>query len=342
MPAFAGRAFDRPIELGAYPGKRVFIAEQGGLVRLLGLDGGGETTLLDLRDAVSGGGEEGLLSVALAPDFVSSGALYAYYTVAGEDRSRLSRFVVSADRAGRTTELTILEVEQPFSNHNGGAIRFGPDAMLYLSLGDGGSGGDPFGNGQDLSTLLGSIIRIDVSQASEAAPYRVPSTNPFLGVAGARGEIFAYGLRNPWRMSFDALTGQLWVADVGQDAVEEIDVVVAGGNYGWNRLEGERCFASERCSSAGTVLPVATYLHVNGNCSVSGGVVYRGASLPAITDAYLFADYCSGRLWAMDADRLDAPRVILETRRQVTSFGVDGQGDVYLLTPDGPILRLTQ
>ena len=243
-----------------------------------GLDGGGETTLLDLRDAVSGGGEEGLLSVALAPGFASSGALYAYYTVAGEDRSRLSRFVVSGDRAPRSTELTILEVGQPFSNHNGGTIRFGPDGMLYLSLGDGGSGEDPFGYGQNLSTLLGSIIRSDVSRASEAEPYRVPSANPFLDRDGARAEIFAYGLRNLWRMSFDGLTGQLWVADVGRDAVEEIDVVVAGGNYGWNRLEGERCFASERCSSAGTVLSVATYLHVNGNCSVTGGVVYRGVA----------------------------------------------------------------
>lgn len=339
-PALGGLTFDRPIEMGPYPGGRVFVAEQGGLVRFFDLEGAGGATLLDLRDVVSRGSEEGLLSVALAPDFETTGHLYAYFTVADGTISRLSRFRARSDRAALSSELRILEVAQPFRNHNGGAIRLGPDGFLYLSLGDGGSGGDPRGNGQDLSTLLGSILRIDVSQATIAEPYRIPSANPFVATPGARGEIFAYGLRNPWRMSFDPLNGRLWVGDVGQDRVEEIDIIEAGSNYGWNRLEGDECFQAEECNRADTTSPVATYRHRGGNCSVTGGVVYRANQVAAIADTYLYADFCSGRLWALDADRPGAASLVLDTDLTIASFGQDAEGEVYLLTFEGQIVRI--
>ena len=244
----------------------------------------------------------------LDPQFAANGWLWLYYSVdrsaePGPRRTRLSRFSVDAERgplaADAGSELVILEVEQPYSNHNGGAIRFGPDGMLYLGLGDGGSAGDPRGNGQNLGTLLGSIIRINVRDASTAAPYGIPPDNPFADTPGARGEIWAYGLRNPWRMAFDS-AGRLWVGDVGQQALEEVDVAERGRNYGWNRLEGTRCFRpSSGCDREGTTPPVAEYGRSLG-CSVTGGVVYEGPGAPSLAGSYLFADYCSGRVWALE------------------------------------------
>ena len=340
-PALSGRSFDQPIELGAYPGDRLFVAEQDGLVLLFDRDGGGESVLLDLRSRVSRvGGEEGLLSVALDPDFAENGFLYAYYSVAGAQRTRLSRFPVERESADVAGELTLLEIEQPFRNHNGGAVRFGPDGFLYLSVGDGGSGGDPLANGQNTGTLLGSILRLDVRDASPAQPYRLPADNPLVDVAGARPEIWAYGFRNPWRMAFDPLTGSLWAGDVGQDAVEEVDSVRAGGNYGWNRLEGDRCFPpAQGCDAAGTIAPVATYGHDQG-CSITGGVVYRGSAVPAIARAYLYADFCSGRIWALRTDGASDPVVVAESGASVASFGIDASGEVYVLQFGGPLLRI--
>ncbi|MXZ45697.1 MAG: PQQ-dependent sugar dehydrogenase [Chloroflexi bacterium] len=347
---FEGREFDRPVELGVYPvgpagsGPGLFVAEQEGRVLVLHPDRDDAVELLDIRDQVSrAGNEEGLLSVALDPQFDETGSLWVYYSVRGTPRmTRLSRFTVDlADplRVEPGSELVVLEVEQPYSNHNGGAIRFGPDGMLYLGYGDGGSGGDPRGHGQNLAALLGSIIRIDVREASPAAPYAIPADNPFIGVAGARPEIWAYGLRNPWRMDFDPETGALWAADVGQQEVEEIDRIERGGNYGWNILEGTRCFQpSSGCDPTGTVLPVAEYGH-NLGCSVTGGVVYRGEAIPALVGHYLFADYCSGRLWALPVDG----GAILELDRlpgEVASFGTDADGEVYVLTFGGAVLRI--
>ena len=347
---FGGREFDRPVEIGAYPvgpagsGQGLFVAEQAGRILVLDPDREAAVELLDISEQVSRvGNEEGLLSVALGPRFGDNGHLWVYYSLRGVPRmTRLSRFTVDlADPLDVEpgSELVILEVEQPYSNHNGGAIRFGPDGMLYLGYGDGGSGGDPRGHGQNLATLLGSIIRIDVREASPAAPYAVPADNPFVGVAGARPEIWAYGLRNPWRMDFDPETGALWAADVGQQEVEEIDLIERGGNYGWNILEGTRCFEpSSGCDPTGTVLPVAEYGH-NLGCSVTGGVVYRGEAIPALAGHYLFADYCSGRLWAMPVDG----GAILELDRlpgEVASFGADADGEVYVLTFGGAVLRI--
>ena len=347
---FGGREFDRPVEIGAYPvgpegtGPGLFVAEQEGRILVLGPNREDAVELLDISEQVSRvGNEEGLLSVALDPQFDETGSLWVYYSVRGTPRmTRLSRFTVDlADplRVEPGSELVVLEVEQPYSNHNGGAIRFGPDGMLYLGYGDGGSGGDPRGHGQNLATLLGSIIRIDVREASPAAPYAVPADNPFIGVAGARPEIWAWGLRNPWRMDFDPETGALWAADVGQQEVEEIDRIERGGNYGWNILEGTRCFEpSSGCDRTGTVLPVAEYGH-NLGCSVTGGVVYRGEAIPALVGHYLFADYCSGRLWALPVDG----GAILELDRlpgEVASFGTDADGEVYVLTFGGAVLRI--
>ncbi len=337
--ALGGRVFDRPIEFAPFEGNRVFVADQGGAVFTLDLDGGNEDILLDIRSQVSrGGNEEGLLSVALDPAFASNRHLWAYYSAANPRRSVLSRFTVGQFEADPATELVVLEVEQPFSNHNGGAIRFGPDGMLYLGLGDGGSGGDPLGSGQDRTTLLGSIIRIDVRNASAGTPYVVPADNPFASEEGAAPEIWAYGLRNPWRMAWDG--GTLWLGDVGQNAIEEISIATRGANLGWNRLEGNQCFQGG-CSSDGTVLPVAVYGHAGGRCSVSGGLVYRGAQTPEIAGSYLYGDFCSGEIWALPTDGSSQPVIVATGLGNVASFGVGPAGEVYVLRFGQPIVRLT-
>ena len=210
------------------------------------------------------------------------------------------RLAGSAVAAG--SELIVLETPQPYRNHNGGTVRFGPDDLLYLGLGDGGAAADPHGHGQNLGTLLGSMLRIYVAEASAAEPYRIPADNPFVGAAEARWEIYAYGLRNPWRMAFDPATGLLWTGDVGQNRWEEVDVIVAGGNYGWAAREGVECFAAAECAVASEELPVWVYGRDEG-CSISGGVVYRGDGIPGLAGAYVFGDYCSGQIWGLDAAR---------------------------------------
>jgi glucose/arabinose dehydrogenase len=249
---------------------------------------------------------------------------------------------VKDDAADPAGGLTILEVAQPFNNHNGGAIRFGPDGMLYLSVGDGGSEGDPQGNGQDRDTLLGKILRIDVRSASPDDPYAIPADNPFVGQQDVRPEIWAYGFRNPWRTSFDSMTGQLWAADVGGSEVEEVDVVERGGNYGWNRLEGDHCFMpATGCDRGGTVGPVATYTHADG-CSITGGIVYRGSTFPALDGFYLYGDFCSGRVWVVPVGGGAATMVAgADTTRRVASFATDEAGNVYLLIHGGSILRIS-
>ncbi|MBI2867360.1 MAG: PQQ-dependent sugar dehydrogenase [Chloroflexi bacterium] len=306
------------------------------------------TIFLDIRSKVATGGqEEGLLGLAFDSDYPRNGYFYVYYSVSPPRRSVLSRFSVRRDdpeRAEPTSELVLMEIPQPFANHNGGGLLFGPDGMLYLGLGDGGSARDPSGNGQNLSTLLGSLLRIDVRNASAQQPYAIPPDNPFVGRAGARAEIWAYGLRNPWRFSFDKATGQLWVADVGQDRYEEINVVRQGGNYGWNVMEGAHCFPETRsCDRSGLALPVFEYDHSRG-CSITGGYVYRGKRLPTLQGAYIYSDYCSGRVWALrhDGARVTEQRELVDSPNQISSFGEDADGELYLLSfGDGRIYRLT-
>ena len=345
--AFPDIAFDDPVFLthaGDGTG-RLFVVEQRGVVRVLASTAprAAHDVFLDIAGRVSRARrEEGLLGLAFDPGFASNGHLYVYYSAASPRRSVLSRFSVSgsADAADPASELVLLEIPQPFSNHNGGMIAFGPDGFLYVALGDGGSGGDPRGNGQDIRTLLGSILRIDVARATTVEPYRVPPDNPLVGVPDAREEIWAYGLRNPWRFSFDAATGDLWAADVGQNEYEEIDLILPGRNYGWNTMEGAHCFSTPDCDRSGLELPVAEYDHGLG-CSVTGGYVSRGTDVPALLGVYLYADFCSGRVWGFRREngRVSAPEELLAAPFSVSSFGTDARGEVYVLGFDGGVYR---
>jgi glucose/arabinose dehydrogenase len=306
----------------------------------------GATTFLNITEKVNSQGlEEGLLGLAFDPGYRDNGHFYVYYSVTFPRRSVLSRFSVSAtdsNLADPGSERVIMEFAQPYANHNGGHIAFGPDGYLYLGLGDGGSRGDPRRNGQNPGTLLGSILRIDVRSGTGTQTYAIPADNPFVGVDGARPEIWAYGLRNPWRFSFDRETGDLWAGDVGQNEIEEIDLIRPGLNYGWNVTEGTSCFTNQDCDTGGFEPPVAEYGHDKG-CSVTGGYVYRGARLPSLNGAYVYGDFCSGRLWALRYDGSDVvDHVELDdTTLRVSSFGEDEAGELYILSLDGGIYRLT-
>ena len=337
--AFGGRKFDRPTELGEYPGG-YFVAEQAGLI--LRVNGAAAPeTILDIRDRVStDGNEEGLLSVALDPAFEVNRSVWVYYAARNPRRTVLARFTAGANGViDKSSALVVLEQAQPFPNHKGGAIRFGPDGLMYLGFGDGGSGGDPQGNGQNLGVLLGKIIRIDVRNASAGEPYRVPADNPFVDRAGAKGEVWAYGLRNPWRMAFDRATGALWVADVGQGAAEEVDTVRRGDNMGWRIMEGDRCYGASTCDRTGLVLPVTQYTHTGGRCSITGGPAYRGVAVPEVSSTYLYADYCSGELWALPLDGGE-PAIVARGLTNLTSMATDSAGRIYLLRQGKPISTL--
>ncbi len=316
----------------------VYVVEQAGVIhRLDPAEPERSEIFLDIRARVSRDrNEEGLLGLAFAPSFGENGRFYVYYSAAAPRRSVLSRFEVGGGGQGDAgSEAVILEVDQPYSNHNGGMIAFGPDGMLYVALGDGGSGGDPLGNGQSLGTLLGSILRIDVGQG---APYVTPADNPFVGRPEARGEIWAYGLRNPWRFSFDTETGELWTGDVGQDAVEEVNIVRRGANYGWNVMEGSSCFRAASCEAGGMEAPVAEYDHRLG-CSVTGGYVYRGERLLELQGVYLYADFCTGFIWGLrhNDGQVTEQGQIAEAPFQIASFGEDEAGEVYILGFDGGV-----
>jgi len=325
---------------------RIFVAEQRGTVRMV-QDGSvrGEP-LLDIADRVRARGEQGMLGIAFHPDFPADPRLFVDYT----DRSGttvVSSFPVDGERADATAETVILRIDQPYANHNGGAIAFGPDGYLYVATGDGGAGGDPHGFGQALDTHLGKILRLDIDASMGEATYSVPADNPFVDRTSARPEIWLTGLRNPWRMSFDRATGDLWIGDVGQNAWEEIDVARAGQgglNFGWNRVEGFDCFppGNGSCETAGMTMPVAVYGHEFG-CSVTGGVVYRGTQQPELAGGYLFADYCSGNVWLLDpaGDGPQDPFLALESRRSISSFGEDEAGEVYATDlSGGALLRI--
>ena len=346
-PAFPALSLSRMVGM-TYPpdgSDRLYVVLQPGRIVFFPNDREVDSAelFLDIRDRVNDRGEEeGLLGLAFDPQYADNGHLYVYYSASGPRRSVVSRFSVSADgRADPGSERVLLEVAQPFSNHNGGQIAFGPDGYLYIALGDGGSRGDPQGNGQDLGTLLGSILRIDVSTVDSTGAYAVPADNPFVGHSGARPEIWAYGLRNPWRFSFDRATGELWTADVGQNRFEEVDIIRPGLNYGWNIMEGEECFARSDCDRTGLEIPVAEYGREDG-CSVTGGYVYRGSSLPSLYGAYVYGDYCSGRIWALrhDGDEVTERMQIVDSGLRIPSFGEDAGGELYVLSFDGTIYRL--
>jgi len=326
---------------------RIFVVQQAGYVRLV--IGGvlQATRFLDIHTKVVAGGEQGLLSIAFPPGFAAKQYFYVNYTRAGDGATVISRIPVSADPnvANPAGEQVLLVIPQPYANHNGGQLAFGPDGYLYIGMGDGGSSNDPQGNGQKMSTLLGKLLRIDVE--SGGRPYAVPSSNPFVGKQEVRPEIWASGLRNPWRFSFDRATGDLFIADVGQNRLEEVNVQPAsskgGENYGWNILEGSRCLRSKTCDTTRLVLPVAEYGHDRG-CSVTGGMVYRGKALPRLQGTYLYGDYCSGRIWGMrrEAGRWTSVE-LADTRLSISTFGEDEAGEVYVADHGkGGIYRLEE
>jgi glucose/arabinose dehydrogenase len=317
---------------------RLFIVEQGGRIRII--DGGAvpATPFLDIHTKVSCCGERGLLGLAFHPSYATNGRFFVDYTDVNGNTVVAEYHRSPSDPNLATNAGTILfRITQPYSNHNGGMLAFGKDGYLYVGMGDGGSAGDPGNRAQNKYSLLGKILRIDVNHRAGTAHYAVPRTNPFVGHAGD-DRIWAYGLRNPWRFSFDRSTGDLWIGDVGQDRYEEVDRSTRasgggrGANYGWRVMEGRACFSPMvGCSKAGKVLPITTYTHRSG-CAIVGGYVYRGSLYPAMVNAYLLADYCSGRIWALVANgsSSQAARIIIDTSLVISSFGESENGTLYV------------
>ncbi len=325
---------------------RLFVVEQPGTIRIWQEGALLPAPFLDIRDRVLTGSERGLLSIAFPPDYSNKGYFYLNYTDR-QGNTVVSRFFVTeeATLADPNSEQIVLTVDQPYANHNGGQLAFGPDNYLYIGMGDGGSAGDPENYAQNVSSLLGKLLRIDVE--SGVAPYAIPPDNPFVAVNEARPEIWAYGLRNPWRFSFDAQTGDLYIADVGQNRAEEINVQPAisrgGENYGWNVLEGWQCFGTANCDTSGLTMPVWEYEHRRGNCSVTGGYVYRGQQFAAMQGIYYFGDYCSGIIWGMQPEGADwSVRELYQAPFTISSFGEDEAGNLYVVNYiDGSIYTLT-
>lgn len=326
---------------------RLFVVEQTGRVRIVQSGQVAATPFLDITDRVRCCGERGLLGIALPPGYQQKGYFYLNYTTEalGRLQTRISRFFLIPDStvADPASEQIVLVYDQPYGNHNGGDITFGPDGFLYIGSGDGGSGGDPENRAQNLGDLLGKMLRIDV-ETGNPLTYTVPASNPFVGQTDVLPEIWAYGLRNPWRYSFDVQTGDLWIADVGQNAWEEVNfqpaASVGGENYGWRITEGTHCYNPNPCDTAGQTLPIWEYDRSSGR-SISGGFVYRGAAYPALQGIYLYADYVTGRIWGLRFDGMRwENRLLLESGHNISSFGQDAAGEVYVIDHAGEILRV--
>lgn len=347
VPAFSALTLRQPLALISAPGEpeHLFVAEKGG--RVLRFEKRDDVTssevFLDIRDRVrTRHDEEGLLGLAFPPDYAETGAFYVSYSASGPRRTQVSRFHRAADgsAADPDSEEPLLAAAQPYGNHNGGSIGFGPRGFLYAGFGDGGAAGDPLQAGQDLSTWLGSIVRIDVGAKG---PYRVPPDNPFVDVPAAKPEIWAYGLRNPWRFSFDRRDGTMWVGDVGQDSLEEVDIIERGGNYGWRLREAQREFADDarsgRAADAPLLEPVVSYGRRAG-VSITGGFVYRGTHLPAFRGLYFYGDYGSGTVWALDYDGMQVvSNEVVATVPALASFGEDAAGELYAVSHGGAVYR---
>ena len=352
--AFPNLSFEDPV--GIYTPNdgtnRLFVVEQEGRIKVFDNDPNVSSwdMFLDIDDIVDQDGgytEEGLLGLAFHPNFENNGYFYVNYTDHGPRRNVIARYTVSnnnPNQANYNSSQIILEVGQPYTNHNGGQMGFGPDdGYLYISFGDGGSAGDPLGNGQDLSTLLGSLIRIDVDNPSGGLNYGIPADNPFIAPLSARDEIYAYGLRNMWKFSWDLETGFLWGADVGQYEYEEINIIESGGNYGWNIMEGTSCYDSPSCDEDDLELPVWEYeLYVDGVCSVTGGYVYRGPSLWSLTGKYIYGDWCTGDIWALNYsdDGYHSNEHLITSGINITSFGVDENNELFICA-NSNIYKLT-
>jgi len=355
LDAFPGLIFSSPVAVLQHPVdiQRWYVVELAGKVlTFTGQDATVADTFIDISDRVASGGEGGLLSMAFHPGFAANHTFFLSYTGPGTPlTSYISAFTALNDDAAADpdSERILLSLDQPFTNHNGGGIAFGPDGNLFIGFGDGGSGGDPQGNGQNPHTLLGTMLRIDVDNNDplRGNPYAIPTDNPFADspdCAADQGcpEIYAYGFRNPWRWSFDQDTGDLWVGDVGQGAWEEIDRVEVGLNYGWNIKEGDHCYNAAICDDTGLISPVTEYDHNSGN-SVTGGYVYRGSDLPELVGDYVYGDFGSGRIWhILDADQGGTQvQPLIASQLNISSFGQDGDGEIYVVSyGDGHIYRL--
>lgn len=340
--AFPALSFASPLFITAAPGddRHLYVVTQAGRIYVFDNDPAVTTAevFLDISSRVNqNGGELGLLGLAFAPDFAQTGHFFVNYNPSqGTRRTSISRFTAtSATRAQPESELILLQYDQPYPNHNGGWLGFGPDGKLYITAGDGGAAGDPQQNAQSLGSPLGKILRINGDGS-------IPADNPFVGVEGARGEIWAYGLRNPFRASFDRATGALWAADVGQNEWEEVDLIERGGNYGWPYYEASTVYDASTPQPQNPLFPVTEYRHDEGRCSIQGGYVYRGAALPAVQGAYFYADYCSSDLWMLtgDAENGYLSTLLLQVPGNPTSFGEDSAGELYITSYDGHIYRL--
>jgi glucose/arabinose dehydrogenase len=337
-----------PLDLQAAPGdrERLYVVEQGGTIRVIRNGQLQAAPFLDVAGRISSGGERGLLGLAFHPQFATNRRFFVNYTDPRGDTAVAEFRASSADAADPASERVVLTEAQPFANHNGGGLTFDSSGRLLIALGDGGSGGDPLGNGQKLSTFLGKILRVDVDSGT---PYAVPADNPFRATPGALPEIWAYGLRNPFRISVDRPTGDLYSGDVGQNRVEEIDVGLAsrrgGENYGWNTMEGSQCYSpSSGCNRTGLTMPVYEYTHSEG-CSVTGGVVYRGCRMPDLSGTYFFGDFCTGlvrsfRLASGQATEVRDWTAGVRGINSPSSFGTDADGEVYVVDYDGEVYRL--
>jgi glucose/arabinose dehydrogenase len=328
---------------------RFFVLEQRGMIRIIQNGAVVGTPFLDIQSIVEDGGELGLLGLAFHPQFAQNRRFYLNYTttrLTGGLQTVIAEYLASQTNPNQadTAERILLQINQPFDNHNGGQLAFGSDGFLYIALGDGGGGGDPANNGQRLDTLLGKILRIDVNgNNSSNGQYGVPANNPFVS-GGGQPEIWAFGLRNPWRFSFDTVSGRLFCGDVGQNEFEEIDIIVRGGNYGWRVMEGAHCFSpSSGCNQSGLILPIAEYSHSEGE-AVIGGFVYRGTAIPSLQGLYVFGDLSSGNIWTLreTSSGTWTRTLLLTTTRTISSFGQDQAGEIYVLDyVNGIVLRLS-
>lgn len=347
--AFPGSTFLRPMAMKQHSSdsSRIFVAEKGGTVQIMVNGTKQPVPFLDISSKVSSGGEQGLLGLAFHPDFNSNLHFYVSYTdlTGASVVSRFTRSASDQNLADPNSESVILTLYQPYANHNGGNIEFGPDGYLYIGFGDGGSAGDPLNHGQDLSTWLGALLRVDVNGAQ---PYSIPQDNPFADQTcnqstriGTCPEIYAYGLRNPWRWSFDSSAGSLWLGDVGQNQIEEVNTVRRGDNLGWRCFEGTEIYNPEGCEAVSTVPPITQYHHTDGRCSITGGYVYRGDDIPELGGYYLYGDYCTGEIWGLSTQDLGALPLPLATGKgNIYSFAEDPGGEIYVLQSSGEIGRI--
>lgn len=351
VEAFPSLTFSSPVDI-QYPGdasNRIFVVEQAGVIKVFDNKSAatGSSTFLDIKSKVSSGGEMGLLGLTFHPDFKNNGYFYVNYTKGSPLQTVIARYKATtpgANTADASSETILLTYNQPYSNHNGGALQFGKDGYLYIAAGDGGSGGDPQGNGQNKKTYLGKILRVDVN-ATQKGNYGIPADNPFVGNReGFLEEIYAYGLRNPWRMSFDTGSDRFFAADVGQSAKEEINLIVKGGNYGWKIKEGKDCYSpSSNCDATGLIEPVLDYGRSGGDVSITGGYVYRGQVIKNLTGKYIYGDYVSGRIWALELDgnQVKSNTLLMKSSARISTFGQDPNGEVYFADyTSGKIMKL--